>query len=151
MDDMLRLAETMCYSDVIINVFSTIVLDAIAFDTPVVGVAFDGKTTKDYYDSNRSHYDWTHVKPIVRSGAIRVAYDMDELVDGVNSYLENPSLDAQARMKVRKEQMLGLDGKSSRRAGQAVLRLMGLTGVREVKEEAMASVNISDSSSPCQD
>jgi hypothetical protein len=151
MDDLFRLSETMRYSDVIINVFSTIVLDAIAFDTPVVGIAFDGKTRRDYYHSNLRYYDWTHVKPVVRSGAIRVAYDLDELVDAVNLYLQNPSVDAQARMKVRREQMLGLDGNSSRRAGRAILRLMGLSAVGEVEEEAIVPVNVSDPSSPYQD
>jgi len=125
-EDMTRLAETMLHSDVVLNVASTITLDAIAFDTPVVGVGFEGGTPRDYFESYRRYYDFTHFNPVVKNGGIRVACSLDELVDAVNAYLGDRSLDAAGRMRVRTEQMYALDGKSARRAGKAVLRVLDL-------------------------
>jgi len=125
---MLRLGETMIHSDVVINIFSTITLDAIVFDTPVVGVGFEGSTTKSYSHPYRYYYEYTHFNPVVRNGGIRVAYSLDELVEAVNTYIENSGLDAAGRGKVRKEQIHALDGKSAARAGEAILKAMGMDG-----------------------
>lgn len=127
-EDMLRLGETMIHSDVVINIFSTITLDAIVFDTPVVGVGFEGSTTKSYSHPYRYYYEYTHFNPVVRNGGIRVAYSLDELVEAVNTYIENSGLDAAGRGKVRKEQIHALDGKSAARAGEAILKAMGMDG-----------------------
>ncbi|OGQ81762.1 MAG: hypothetical protein A3F90_13480 [Deltaproteobacteria bacterium RIFCSPLOWO2_12_FULL_60_19] len=125
-DDMTRLAETMIHSNVVVNVQSTISLDAIAFDTPVIGIAFEGDGPHDYLDSYRRYYDYTHFNPVLRNGGLRLAGSLAELIEHVNRYLDDPSLDAEGRARVRKEQMYALDGKSARRAGEAVLKAIGL-------------------------
>jgi hypothetical protein len=125
-DDMTRLAETMLHSDLVINVASTITLDAIAFDTPVIGIGFEGTTTKRYPHPYRYYWEYTHFNPVVESGAIRVAYSLNELLQAVNAYLDNPGTDAVGRRKVRTEQIYYLDGKTAVRAGKAVLKAMGM-------------------------
>ena len=125
-DDMIRLSETMYHSDVVLNVGSTISLDAIAFDTPVIGVGFEGGEERDYIDSYRRYYDFTHMSRIVKSGGLRVVRNLDEMIDAVNQYLRDPSLDAEGRERVRREQFYRLDGQSGKRAGWAVLSELGL-------------------------
>jgi len=125
-DDIIRLAETMLHSDVVVNVASTISLDAIAFDTPVIGIGFEGSVPRDYFNSYRRYYDFTHFNPVVKNGGIRVVSSLDQLIDTVNLYLENPSLDAAGRERVRRDQIYALDGKSAKRAGEATLRILGL-------------------------
>lgn len=125
-EDMIRLGETMCHSDVVLNVGSTISLDAIAFDTPVVGVGFEGGKTRDYLASYRRYFDYTHMNRIVTSKGLRVACNFEELISAVNQYLRDPSLDAEARERVRKEQFYRLDGNSGKRAGDAILMELGL-------------------------
>ena len=43
-DSQQHLADTMRHSDVVVNVASTIAIEAAIFDTPVVNVSFDGET-----------------------------------------------------------------------------------------------------------
>lgn len=120
-EDMFGLAELMCYSDVVINVASTITIDAAAFDTPVVNVAFDGYKTKPYKDSCKRYYDYEHYKNIVKTGGVKIAYSIEELIDHTNLYLKNPSIDAEGRKIIREEQCWRLDGNSGRRIAEYIL------------------------------
>lgn len=120
-DDMLKLAQTMYYSDVVINITSTITLDTIALDTPVIGIAFDGYQTKPYEQSCKRYYDYDHYKNIVKAGGIRIAYSKEELIEYINSYLINPALDAEGRKRVREEQCWKLDGNAGKRIAEYLL------------------------------
>ncbi len=123
-EDMYGLAELMCYSDVVINVASTITIDAVAFDTPVVNVAFDGHKTKPYKDSCKRYYDYDHYKNIVKTGGAKIAYSMEELINHTNLYLKNPSIDADGRRAIREEQCWKLDGNSGRRIAEYILQYL---------------------------
>jgi hypothetical protein len=124
-EDMIRLGETMLHSDVVCTVGSTICLDAIAFDTPVVAVGFEGVKENDYWHSYRRYYDFTHLNRVVKSGGMRVVRSLNEMIETVNLYLGDPSCDAQGRRWVRERLIGHVDGRSGRRTGEAVLRAMG--------------------------
>jgi len=123
-DDMYGLAELMNYSDVVINVASTITLDAVCFDRPVVNVAFDGSHEEPYTDSVRRYYDYDHYSNVVKTGGIRIAKTSDEMVDLINTYLEDPSLDEEGRERLRNEQCWKLDGNAGRRIAEYVLEYL---------------------------
>ena len=115
-----HLADTMRHSDVVVNVASTIAIEAAIFDTPVVNIAFDGETPSDWVRSARRYYRFTHYVNITRHGAVRVAETPDELVEQVGRYLADPSLDREGRRKVVLEQCQFLDGRSAERVGAFV-------------------------------
>jgi hypothetical protein len=124
-DDMYGLAELMKYTAVNVNVASTITIDAAAFDTPVVNVAFDGKVTKPYLESCVRYYDYEHYKRIVDTGGVRIARNPDEMMQAIQAYLDDPSLEAAGRERIRREQCWKLDGHSGRRIAEYLIRLMG--------------------------
>ena len=116
-----HLADTLCHSDVIINVASTIAIEAAIFDTPVVNIAFDGEAPSDFARSARRYYRFTHYANITRHQAVRVAETPDALVADINRYLAAPSLDAAGRRQVVLEQCQFTDGRSAERVAQAVV------------------------------
>jgi hypothetical protein len=120
-EDMYGLAELMCYSDVVVNVASTTTIDAAAFDTPVVNVAFDGHKKRPYEESYERYYDFDHYRKIVETGGVRIGRDVPELVRHIQAYLDDPTLDREGRERIRREQCWKLDGQSGRRIAQAVL------------------------------
>lgn len=124
-EDMYGLAELMLYSDVNVNVASTITIDAAAFDTPIVNVAFDGKVTKPYLESCLRYYDYEHYKRIVDTGGVRIARTPEEMVQHVQTYLDDRSLEAAGRERIRREQCWKLDGNSGRRIAEHLIHLMG--------------------------
>lgn len=118
------MVNTLRYSDVTLNAISTLTIDAIALDKPVINIRFDidpntppGSRVELY-----SHFD--HYLTIERTGGVRLAYSLDELLAQINMYLENPSLDAQGRARVRREQIEFLDGNSGKRSAQKIVELV---------------------------
>ena len=116
-----HLANTMRHSDVVVNVASTLAIEAAIFDTPVVNVSFDGESPSDWTRSARRYYRFTHYVNITRHGAVRVAERPDELVDSVGRYLDDPSLDRDGRRRVALEQCQFLDGRASERMAAFVV------------------------------
>ena len=116
-----HLADTMRHSDVIVNVASTIAIEAAIFDTPVVNVSFDGEEPCEFERSARRYYRFTHYVNITRHGAVRVAETPDELIAHVGRYLQDPALDRDGRRKVVLEQCQFLDGRSAERVANAVV------------------------------
>jgi hypothetical protein len=123
-EDMFGLAELMCYSDVVVNVASTITIDAACFDTPVVNIAYDGRVNKPFPFSAARYYDFEHYKRIVQSGGVRIAYSNEETVRHIQSYLDDPTLEAEGRRKIREQQCWKLDGRSGRRIAEYLLAFL---------------------------
>lgn len=123
-EDMYGLAETMTYSDVVVNIASTITIDAACFDTPVVNLAFDGFSTKPYEKSCKRYYSFNHYKKIVETGGITIADNLDETIKQIQRYLENPGLEAEGRKRIRDEQCFRLDGRSGERIGRYLIELL---------------------------
>ena len=120
-ESLAHLAATMRYSDVIVNVASTIAIEAAIFDTPVVNVAFDGEVDGPPELSARRYYRFTHYVNITRHDAVRVAWSPDELIEHVGAYLGNPALDSDGRRRVALEQCQFLDGRSAERVAGFIL------------------------------
>lgn len=130
-DDMFGLAELMKYSAVVVNVASTTTIDAAALDTPIVNIAFDGYVTKPYLESCVRYYDYEHYKRIVNTGGVRIARNPDEMIQAIQVYLDNPSLESDGRRRIRDEQCWKLDGNSGRRIAEYLIRLMGEEPLKE--------------------
>jgi hypothetical protein len=115
-----HLADTMRHSDVVINVASTIAIEAAIFDTPVVNISFDGEAASEWVHSARRYYRFTHYVNITRHNAVRVAETPEQLVDSVARYLLDPSLDRDGRRRVVEEQCRFTDGRSAERVARFV-------------------------------
>ena len=123
-----HLADTMYHSDVVLNVASTIAIEASVFDTPIVNIAFDPESAeRPFLQSPLRYYSYTHYQQIVRAGAVRLAASADELLDLVNMYLVDPSLDSAGRRRVVAEQCEFSDGCSAERVAVAMARQMTST------------------------
>lgn len=115
-----HLADTLCHSDVIVNVASTIAVEATIFNTPVVNISFDGESVSEFARSARRYYRFTHYANVTRHHAVRVAATPESLIEHVNAYLNSPSLDAEGRRQVVLDQCEFVDGRSAERVADAV-------------------------------
>ena len=119
--DMLHFANLLFHSDIVINVCSTVTIDASAFDTPVINIAFDGYEKKPYLDSMLRYYDYTHYKRIVKTMGAKIAKSREELIKYINEYLKNPKLDRNGRRRIVDEMCYKLDGKAGERIAKYIL------------------------------
>jgi hypothetical protein len=126
-----HLADTLFHSDVVLNVASTIAIEASIFDTPVINIAFDGQP-----GSNQTLMDWhygsTHFKKVLRSGAVRLAQSPAEMIALINMYLSDPAADAAGRRRIVAEQCEFTDGRSAERVATEIVR--ELTSYGEVTD-----------------
>ena len=115
-----HLANTMAHSDVVVQVASTIAIEAAIFDTPVVNISFDGATPEPFVRSARRYTEFTHFVNILKRGAVRDARTPDAMVTHVGEYLDNPSLDREGRRQVVLDQCQFLDGRAAERVATFV-------------------------------
>lgn len=128
LSDRLHLGATLYHSDVIVNVASTIAIEAAIMDTPIVNLAYDGDEQRGYLESTRRFYDYTHYRPLVDAGATRLARSPESLVDEVRQYLLNPARDAEGRARAMEQLCYRVDGRSSERVAEFVLRSLAAVG-----------------------
>jgi hypothetical protein len=133
-----HLADTMHHSDVVLNVASTIAIEASIFDTPTVNIAFDqdDAEARPFLTSPLRYYSYTHYQQIVRTGAVRIARSAAEMIREINAYLGDPSRDAAGRRRVVVEQCEFTDGRSAERVAMVMAR--ELVGAHPTRSAATA-------------
>jgi hypothetical protein len=119
-DEMVWLASLLRWADVCLTVASTLAIDAALGDTPVVGIAFDGVQRLPYPRSIRRAYDYTHYRPLVETGGLRLAETEDQMIELVNRYLVKRDLDSDGRARIVREQAWRVDGRSGERVAQLI-------------------------------
>ena len=120
-----ELRDTMFHSDVTINTCSTTSLDAIAIDKPVINIAFDLKP-REYYQSCKRYYDFDHFKPILNSGATKLAFNFDEFINLIHRYMKNSKLENYERTKLKDLMCYKVDGMSSKRIVAKIVENLNL-------------------------
>lgn len=105
--EIIMLASILKHSDVVVNMFSTLNVEASIFDAPIVNVSFDAKELSPEERSRlKARYDigmderQTHNQRIIQTGGIAMAYSPDELVRHVNAYLLDRRKDQEGRRKI---------------------------------------------------
>jgi hypothetical protein len=121
-DNISHLARTMKYSDIVINIASTITIDAACFDTPVINIAYDMKANEsDYMGSIARYYKYTHYSHVVKADAADLVHNDAALLMSLKAYLENPVLKSAERKKLVEQQTGTLDGFAYKRVADAII------------------------------
>ena len=120
-DEIIFLSRLLRSTDVLVNLFSTMNIEAAMFDVPLVNACFDD--VEPLYPCKRGYrfdimidYESDHNQRIVRSGGTRIAWTPDELVSHVRDYLAHPELDRDGRAAIVAQEV----GPNHGRAGSAV-------------------------------
>ncbi len=118
-EDDSRLLNEIMYSDVVICGPSTVALDAVFLDKPVIIIGFH-PDERTYYTGIAKRYDFDHFKLAISTGAFRVARSKEELFSLLEAYEKNPKLDAEGRQRLRNLYCGPKDGKSGARIAKVI-------------------------------
>ncbi|MFN8058434.1 MAG: hypothetical protein U0Q12_04665 [Vicinamibacterales bacterium] len=89
---------------------------------PVVNLAFDAIPV--HPDASVARYcEYTHYKPILATGAVRVARSFEELCRMASRDLADPTVDADARAAARASFLTYTDGSAAGRVAEALLAM----------------------------
>ncbi|MFN0279980.1 MAG: CDP-glycerol glycerophosphotransferase family protein [Pyrinomonadaceae bacterium] len=114
--------NTFRHADVVINLSSTVAIDAAIFDKPVVNIDFDPEPGQPNQALIKDiNHRWTHFKPIAESGGMWLVNDYDEMLSAVKAYLHNPELHREKRRWMAEFVCGNIDGKSGERMAEAII------------------------------
>jgi hypothetical protein len=122
--DVQHLRDTLWFSDVVLNLGSTITLEAIALDRPVVNLAYNPPSSS-WPVSIGDYYRLTHYRPVTESGAVRLATSADDLKAALNEALLHPERRREARRALYADMVTYTDGGCAVRLACAILRFLG--------------------------
>lgn len=121
-EDASALVNALRHCAVGINVASTVSLELCMFDRPVINVGYNPPSVTEL--SYTDYYEFDHYKPVVDSGAVRVARSSDDMRALLKESLGSAGKWAGARKKLIME-MFGstLDGRSGARVADTLLQI----------------------------
>jgi hypothetical protein len=112
-EDVTDLRSILEYSDLNINMLSTMSLDFMQFDKPVINPVF-GNAVNGLYDDQR-FLQYPHIINVVNSNATRIVKTEQELIEAINLYLENSETNVENRKQLIQKQIgKSLKGTSER-------------------------------------
>ncbi len=124
--------NTFRHADVVVNLSSTVTIDAAILDKPVVNLDFDPAPGQPNQSLIKEiNHLWTHFKPVAESGGVWLVNDFAELVIAIKTYLMQPELHREKRRAIAKYVCGYLDGSCGERAARAVITFVeGEKGVK---------------------
>lgn len=127
LDNLERMANQIRHSELVLSSAGTILLDAVALDTPAVAIATEDER-EPYYDRVARRYDMEHWSAVVATGGLPLARSIPELTSIISETLADRERDAAGRRRLRAEHLEPLDGCSAERLVAAIVaRLSALT------------------------
>lgn len=121
--DMNHLSNLLAGCSVCINSGSTVSIDALVMEKPVILTSFDGDKKLYYWKSARRLIDYPHQKKFVKLGGAKVVHSYDDLTKSILSYLITPELDIKKRQYALEMECHGNDGEATTRVVKAMLQI----------------------------
>jgi CDP-glycerol glycerophosphotransferase (TagB/SpsB family) len=114
-NDMLRLSHLLAGSSVTLNSGSTLSIDAMMVDKPVILTSFDAEYDIPYWKSARRLIDFPHLKKFISFKGVSIVKDFEQLKAAILVYIMNPQLNWEARAKTINMECFAQDGKATER------------------------------------
>ncbi|MHC1771402.1 MAG: hypothetical protein AB9907_06610 [Flexilinea sp.] len=128
-EDMPEKSSMMAWSDVFLTVYSTMVVETAIHNRPIISVCIDapgGWNKPEKFCLSLSEIgEWPTHERFRNAKAGRVVYDIDQLRDAVNLYLEHPETDEAQRRQFILDECTYTDGSAGTRTGEYFAGLAG--------------------------
>jgi hypothetical protein len=128
-EDMDEKSSMMAYSDVVVTVYSTMLVETAVHDTPMIAATIDvpgGWNKKGKFSlSLKEIGDWPTHKRFRDAKAGRVATNESELRDALNMYLKDRTIDSAERRKFVEDEITFTDASSGKRTAEYILSILG--------------------------
>jgi hypothetical protein len=125
-EDLAIYTSLLRHAGLVINAASTVSLEAMMHDKPVVNLGFDPPGSRLPHPLRWiRHIEYEHYRPVAQSGGVAVAYSLEDLRAMIFQGLTAPEADSQKRLAFV-GQMFGstLDGKSGCRVAETLMALI---------------------------
>jgi hypothetical protein len=118
--------NTFRHAAVVVNLSSTVTIDAAIFDCPVVNLDYDPEPGQPNQALVKDvNHLWTHFKPVAESGGVWLVNNFEEMIEAVKTYLVRPEMHREKRRWIAESVCGYLDGQCGERMAQAILDFIG--------------------------
>jgi len=117
-------AESLKHSNVVINLNSSITIDAAVFDIPVVCINYDYRGARPFKYSVVRMYEFDHYSKLLKTGGFRLANSSEDLLIAIRESLEKPELLVEGRKRILQLQCQFIDGKAGERIAKHIFQLL---------------------------
>jgi hypothetical protein len=122
--DMARLSSVLAGCSICFNSGSTVSIDALMHNKPVILTSFDGDSRLSYWNSARRLKDYTHLDKLLKAGAVVSVASYGEMTETIASYLSQPLQDLDQRRSALFEECFIDDGMATQRVVDAMDQLL---------------------------
>ena len=119
-EDMNHLSNLLAGCSVCINSGSTVSIDALMMDKPVILTSFDADKSINYWRSARRLVHYPHQKKFIALGGAFPVHSYDALKEIILKYIDNPKFEIEKRAFALARECYKNDGKSTDRVIQAM-------------------------------
>jgi len=130
--DMVRLSSLLAGCSVCLNSGSTVSIDALMMDKPVIMTSFDGDKKLYYWKSARRLVDYIHLKKFTKMGGANVVHSYEALKTELKKYLASPDHDLERRRYALRRECHLNDGESTTRVIEALDKILASTTTANV-------------------
>jgi hypothetical protein len=126
-DDIIKWVNTFRYSDVVINLSSTVIFDGLFFNKEIININFDPGTKGIYQEFIKEiNSEWNHLKPLYNHPALHYANTFEEVFYQLDCILEKGQHTSEKDKKALFEEVCGAkDGLNGERFGKAIVNSIG--------------------------
>lgn len=117
-----ELAELLRHAQVVLASAGSINLDAVALDTPTIGLALEDESVP-YWDRQARQYEFEHLAALLQYDGLPLARSFEELDELIIEALAEPLRRAPGRRAIRDRFLGPLDGKASLRVASEILAM----------------------------
>jgi CDP-glycerol glycerophosphotransferase (TagB/SpsB family) len=120
------LANTLAHADIVISMYSTILIEAALFGKPLIAIGFDGAKKRPYWDSAERFFEWDHLREVKELNGVWIVRSREELARAINTYLTHPEHLAEGRARIVERQSQFTDGRSGERVAKILSESLNL-------------------------
>lgn len=124
-DEIKLLASILKYSSLVVNVFSTLNIEASIFDIPTVNISFEGEIPDSIKKARlniNQDLNETHNQRILKSGGVETVYDPQKLISTINMELMDPSKRQKGRQYILKNEIGPNQGCAGQKISEIILQ-----------------------------
>ena len=125
--DLEMLSNLIAGSSIVINSGSTLSIEGLIHNKPVILTLFDGDSTLKEYNSVRRVRSYFHLRKIVDTKALKAVYHYEDLKKNIISALNEPDSNKKLREKALFMECGNIDGKSCQRIAEAFKKIIPMT------------------------
>lgn len=127
-EDMVQLSSLLAGCNVCLNSGSTVSIDALMHQKPVIITSFDGAVKLPYWNSARRLKDYAHLHRFISQGGAVTVGSYDAMTREIKAYLDNPEKDFEQRENALLNACYKADGLSTQRVTEAIDRTLKRLG-----------------------